>query len=66
MNALHLNGTNMTKEQEQLDNLKAEVEENAIDKELYSVDPVWDKVSQKPTGSFAKMAEVERNLKRKK
>ena len=50
----------------ELDNLKAEVEENEIDKELHNVDPIWDKITKKPTGSFSKMAEVERRLKRKK
>lgn len=49
-----------------LEEIKREVDENQLDKELYEVDPIWDKVSKEPTGSFSKMAEVERNLKRKK
>ena len=39
--------------------------ERQVDKEI-TPDDMWDKISAPPTGSFGKMAEVERRLKKKR
>ena len=37
-----------------------------VDKACEPLDDMWDKISAPPTGSFSKMAEVERNIKKRK